>query len=282
MVLGTVDLMRSAGIDPNDVVLIRHTEGAVGKYARLGYLRERTSTQTETFIGRDKTYWMTFMGEPGGVTRFVALYRMTGAKPYQPGMLPDDYPNDYPNQNFNPGDFLYDLEPCDLLAEYENRLTVDWGGAYVSWAQNGTNDKRIISIEERKPKFPGFDNLLLSFDDLSDIVSNPELYSAYRDAMSQVSAVYLVVDTVSGQQYVGSAYGESGLWGRWSEYANTNGQGGNKLMRELMADHPDRYRDLQYTVLRVLDKTTPVTDVIALEGLFKQKLGSRAFGLNAN
>ncbi|MBT1171862.1 GIY-YIG nuclease family protein [Bifidobacterium sp. MA2] len=277
MSLGTIDLLRNAGIDPNDVVLIRHTVARVGRFARLGYLRERTGMQSESFIGRDKSYWMTFMGEPGGTTRFAALYKLTGRQPLETGL-----PAGYPSQEFNPGDEMYSLVPCDLLAEYENRLTIDWGGSYVKWAQYGTNDKRIVSIEERKPQFPGFDKLLLSFDDLSDIIGNPELYSAYRDAMSQVSAVYLVVDTVSGQQYVGSAYGENGLWGRWTEYASTNGEGGNKLMHDLMSEHPDRYHALQYTVLRILDKTTPMTDVIALEGVYKQKLGSRAFGLNAN
>lgn len=278
MTLGTIDVLRNAGIDPNDVVLIRHTEDKIGRFARLGYLRERTGTQSESFIGRDRSYWMTFMGEPGGTTRFVALYEMAGKQPLEPGLLPAGYPS----QEFNPGDEMYDLIPCNLLAEYENRLTIDWGGAYVNWAQYGTNDKRIVSIEERKPRFPGFDKLLLPFDDLSDIIGNPELYSAYRDAMSQVSAVYLVVDTVSGQQYVGSAYGENGLWGRWAEYVNSNGEGGNKLMHNLMSEHPDRYHALRYTVLRILDKTTPRTDVIALEGVYKRKLGSRAFGLNAN
>lgn len=100
--------------------------------------------------------------------------------------------------------------------------------------------------------------------------------------MSQVSAVYLVVDTESGQQYVGSAYGENGLWGRWSDYVNTNGEGGNKLLHDFMAKYPDRYHSLQYSVLRVLDKTTKADDVIALESLYKNKLGTRAFGLNAN
>lgn len=278
MGLGTVDLLKNAGIDPNDVVLIRHTEDKVGRFARRGYLRERTGMQTETFIGRNKTYWMTFIGEPGGATRFVALYKMAGTRLYEPGMLPADYPD----QHSRPGDFLYDLKPCDLLVNYENRLTIDWGGAYVKWAQNGTNDKAILSIEDQKPQFPGFDRLLLSFDDLSSIINNPNMYSAYYDAMSQVVAVYLVVDTESGQQYVGSAYGENGLWGRWSDYVNTNGEGGNKLLHDLMAKYPDRYRSLQYSVLRVLDKTTKADDVIALESLYKNKLGTRAFGLNAN
>lgn len=279
MGLGTIDLLKRSGIDPNNVVLIRHTEDKIGRFMHLGYLRERTGLQSETFIGRDKTYWMTFVGEPGGGTRFVALYKMTGRHLLRPGMLPDDYPRE--EAKFGE-DYLYDLEPCDLLAEYENRLTVDWGGAYVTWAQNGTNNKHIVSIAERKPQFPGFDKLLLSFGELADVINNSELYSAYHDAMSQVSAIYLVVDTESGQQYVGSAYGQNGLWGRWSEYANTNGQGGNKLMRELMNEHPGRYHKLQYSVLRVLDSTTPVKEVIELEKLYKQKLGSRVFGLNAN
>lgn len=279
MGLGTVDLLKNAGIDPNDVVLIRHTEGKISRYQR-NYLRERTAIQRKSFKGHNKAYWMTFIGEPQGRARLVALYRMTGCQRLEPDMLPDEYPIDEINFTL---DYLYNLDFCDLLSDYENRLTINWPAKRNEFSGYGTDNKPIITIEERrKQSFPGFDGLITTFDELTEITHNPDTYSAYRDAMSQVSAVYLVVDTESGQQYVGSAYGEEGLWGRWSDYVNTNGEGGNKLLHDLMAKYPNRYRSLQYSVLRVLDKTTKADDVIALESLYKNKLGTRAFGLNAN
>lgn len=58
-------------------------------------------------------------------------------------------------------------------------------------------------------------------------------------ALSGVKAVYLILDTKNGQQYVGSAYGDGGLLERWKCYADTF-HGNNKLMKELICDHKCR------------------------------------------
>jgi hypothetical protein len=46
-----------------------------------------------------------------------------------------------------------------------------------------------------------------------------------------VAGVYLVLAQTSGKQYVGSAYGPSGIWERWRKYA-ISGDGGNVQLRE--------------------------------------------------
>ena len=48
--------------------------------------------------------------------------------------------------------------------------------------------------------------------------------------MAAVNAVYLIVDTKTGDRYVGSTYGYDGLLGRWSVYVATGGHGNNKGM----------------------------------------------------
>jgi len=73
--------------------------------------------------------------------------------------------------------------------------------------------------------------------------------------LAAVAGVYLIVDRKTGKQYVGSASGEGGILSRWRSYADT-GHGGNKRLIDLAACDP--------------------------EGLYKEKLGSRAFGLNSN
>ena len=50
--------------------------------------------------------------------------------------------------------------------------------------------------------------------------------------MENQKAVYLIVDTKTGKKYVGSAYGDNMLLGRWRNYI-ANGHGGNKLLKSL-------------------------------------------------
>jgi hypothetical protein len=58
--------------------------------------------------------------------------------------------------------------------------------------------------------------------------------------------------------------------------------GGNKLMKKLLMKHPDRYESFQFSILRVLEPGSTKEQVIEQESLMKEKLGSRAFGLNDN
>jgi hypothetical protein len=96
-----------------------------------------------------------------------------------------------------------------------------------------------------------------------------------------VAGVYLILAEKTGDLYVGSAYGAGGVWGRWAQYAQS-GHGGNKRLVELLArdgDYPARFR---FSLLQILPKTFTKDEVIAREGVFKEKLGTRATGLNLN
>ena len=50
--------------------------------------------------------------------------------------------------------------------------------------------------------------------------------------LSQWHGVYYIFDTSVEKGYVGSAYGEENLLGRWLNYSAT-GHGGNNLVRKL-------------------------------------------------
>lgn len=60
---------------------------------------------------------------------------------------------------------------------------------------------------------------MLRHDQLVKVVSTPEAHRERHRMLASVAAVYLVLDTSTGQQYVGSAYGAGGLLGRWRAYA---------------------------------------------------------------
>ncbi len=99
-------------------------------------------------------------------------------------------------------------------------------------------------------------------------------------SLATVAGVYLIVDASDGRQYVGSATGDGGILGRWREYART-GHGGNVLLRKLLdTKGPEHARHFRYTILATLPRGLSRMKALEQESLYKQKLGSRAFGLN--
>ena len=53
-------------------------------------------------------------------------------------------------------------------------------------------------------------------------------------------------------------------------------------LKKLLERNPYRYKQFQFSILRVLEPSTMKEEVIGHEVLSKKKLGSRAFGLNSN
>ena len=93
----------------------------------------------------------------------------------------------------------------DLLKDYEGKLVIDWGGSARMWHQKATTEMPIAAIESKNQKpFAGFDQLILSFDDLKEVIENDTDYELWHAAMASVNAVYLIVDTRTGSRYVGS------------------------------------------------------------------------------
>ena len=58
--------------------------------------------------------------------------------------------------------------------------------------------------------------------------------------------------------------------------------GGNKQMKELMCNYPERYHNFQFSILQILPKTITDEEVIHVESLYKKKLLSIPFGMNDN
>ena len=274
------DVLKKVGIDPAKVKLIRHAiKGAECKPCyEKGFLWEYTRVQKKSFA-KGYDYWAVFIGDAGTQARFYGLYRSNGFVPAEPELMPAEFP--YPDW-FTGEKAYFNLEPVPLLQEYEERLIIEWGTSTKSWHQKGTVEKPVLSIQERPvDAFCGYENLILSFDRLRQIVENQPVYEAWHTALKSVKAVYLIVDMVSGQQYVGSAYGNDGLLGRWTEYIKTK-HGGNKMMRKLLQDDPERYHAFQFSILQVLPKTVTPDEALQCEMLYKQKLLTREFGLNEN
>ena len=277
------DVLKKVGLDPTKVCLIRHaySDKTFRECADSGKIYEYTCHQKIRFKGYNYDYWAVFISGQGTLAKLFALYKVGNYVSDTPDRVPAGVP-ELEASHYKGEGIVYDLEPVELLKEYEGKITIEWGSSARAWYQKGTTEKAIVSlIPDEKKVFMGYENVLLSFDQLKEIVENPAVYEPWHTALKSVYAIYLIVDTENGKQYVGSAYGVDGLFGRWECYVNTK-HGNNKKMRKLICDYPDRYHAFQFSILQILPKTVVEDDVIKIENIWKKRLLSKEFGMNNN
>ncbi len=169
----------------------------------------------------------------------------------------------------------YNLKKNNILDELSERLVIEWGSATVSWVQS--KDKEVVELKGKKSigDFQSFSQINLAYQKIKMITQFPDTNLTWVKALSSVNGVYLIKDTLSGKLYVGSAYGKQGIYGRWSAYAN-NGHGENL---ELQNMDPTKF---YFSILEIVPATTTADGVIECENRWKEKLGTRQFGLNKN
>lgn len=182
-------------------------------------------------------------------------------------------------------DFYMELKRITEFDKYKDRIVIDWivpRGWYNNYGD--VKDKVVIKLLPKNfvQDFPGMDNVRLSFNELKVIIENPESNADWFNALSRLQAVYLILYTKSGLQYIGTTYGENGLWQRWETYVKTHGTGGNIELINLKKQDPEFYHYLQFSILEVLSKTADQKYCSGKESLWKEKLGSRVSGLNKN
>ena len=201
-------------------------------------------------------------------TVFVGMYRVDGVGTCPPGSFDALLKHDVSGQ------IKYDLHLVDDMAEYQDKVAIDWGAGKRTWVQRAANrPKPVIEIAQQyEPHFPGFRVFIRPIDEV------PSLPSGWQQVLRSVKGVYLLVDVDSGQQYVGSAKGADSLFGRWMDYA-AGGDGGDVALKAAASGGPKNY---QVSVLEVVDENTPDETIEQIESYWKNKLLSRRFGLNRN
>lgn len=128
--------------------------------------------------------------------------------------------------------------------------------------------------------FPGYENVDLSWNDLRRVLR----FKNWQTALENQKAVYLITDTATNKRYVGSAYGDNMLLGRWRNYAE-NGHGGNKELKALVEEKGLEYvkNNFRYSILDIYKSTTDDEAIIARESWWKNILLTRGdYGYNAN
>ncbi|MCD4692279.1 MAG: GIY-YIG nuclease family protein [Calditrichales bacterium] len=135
---------------------------------------------------------------------------------------------------------------------------------------------RRMSVKD----FPGYNKVLLTKGLLKTVVR--EEISSWKSALSNVAGIYVISDKKKGKLYVGSAYGEGGIWQRLKTYIK-NGHGGNKDLKIVIKTKGEKYTDnFQFSILEVCDLNSSKEDVIKRENHWKEVLLTRKFGYNRN
>ena len=136
-------------------------------------------------------------------------------------------------------------------------------------------DKRVALTD-----FLGFDQVNIDYKTLKHIVVDNIL--SWKSALSNVKGIYLIVDTLTGKQYVGSAYGDDCIWQRWESYAK-DGHGGNVELKGLLKSNGLNYKyNFKYSILEVCNMNLGNEYILGRETHWKEVLLTRQFGLNKN
>ena len=184
------------------------------------------------------------------------------------------------------GEYHYATTLTDEYREYIGRIVVtyqkDFRQSYLL-AEKYVDKLEIIEIFREKyvcDPFPGYANVCISFDTLSQICRTEEV--TWKTALSAVYVIYLITDTLTGKQYVGKADGNEAIWQRWSAYAST-GHGLNiELLKIFTVKGMQYFENFQYSILEFITKNNNQSYIDDRENYWKMVLRSKDFGYNGN
>jgi len=182
----------------------------------------------------------------------------------------------------------YEVRLTDQFQPYVGRLKLSWkrsGRAKARKLENYTDQfvvSEILREEYTGAVFCGYEQINHDFHVLENIFlhSKPD----WKAALENVKGVYAIFDKSNGKKYVGSAYGSTGIWSRWSCYIG-NGHGHNDELTKLINRKGKAYarENFRFSLLEYRPMKTDDQEIIERETYWKEALLSRGdFGYNRN
>ncbi len=271
-------ILRSSGLDLRDVRLIRHKDKRASKGRSPYELWRDDRPQFELYQSSQGVknrkkfaamYWAVFIVNLNEETMFGGLYR---AK-YR-GLWERDTPSPHIVGAIEKAGTCdaYDLVLDDRMSDLIGRMFIDWGPGALAWVQYPASKDKIVTelrMTFKEDEFPGFMRFIQPLSKLN------KLPKSWESVLKSSRGVYLLTCPRTKEQYVGSAKGDAGFWGRWQNYLQS-GHGGNVGLK---SRDPSDY---QVSILEVAGSTASDQDILAMEGRWQSKLQSREMGLNKN
>jgi hypothetical protein len=294
--MNLIDLLRGKDIPLQQVLVLRHRPKEPELRRILPWLAaEKPDTfnayqqsQTETVenaITRAQ-YVASFIGHEPGKALFVGLYSVNGWKQITHKQF-WRIPANVELRKFGSKEFMQESPRSSILwfdlvlmssfySDWKGKLIVGWPGperAWHRWAhkpENGMSVLAILNDSAFDGAMPEWNQIDFSWEELS------VLPTKWKSILSQWRGIYYIFDTSDGKGYVGAAYGNMNLLGRWKGYA-AHGHGGNRLLRQRDPRH------FRFTILQRVSPDMDVGDVVRLETTWKERLHTRQpHGLNDN
>lgn len=175
---------------------------------------------------------------------------------------------------------FYEHERLQEFEKFFGRIIVQFhkNNAFVTLSGDRIGDfvlKEILPNLLDIDLFPGYEKVNISWHELNRVIEK----DTWKTVLQNQKGVYLLTDISNGNKYVGSAYGENMILGRWISYVKT-GHGGNAGLKRLTFEHiQDNFR---YSILDIYKSTTDDQIIIDRENWWKEILQSRKFGYNEN
>lgn len=139
--------------------------------------------------------------------------------------------------------------------------------------------EQVLRTPYTGPGFPGYDRASLTYTELCSIIHNDR--QDWKTALINMKGIYLIT-LKDGKHYVGSAYGDTGIWSRWANYALTK-DGGNAEMRTLNTSTEGLFIEgARFTLLESWPVRTNDSHILSRETYWKVALSSREHGINNN
>lgn len=268
-------ILRESELSLADVRLLRHKDKRAAR-GRTPYELWRDNRQqfdlyqsTQSVDTRSKLkarYWASFLGTPSDDTLFVGIYSVNDRR-----LLERDAPKPHMDGIDMAGSCdLYGLTLERALGDLIGKLLIDWGSGERSWIQRPDRQNKPVTelrTEFKEPGFPGFLNFMKALSELD------KLPNGWIAALKSSRGIYLLTCPKTKEQYVGSATGDEGFWGRWQDYVQT-GHGHNRALKSRQPS------DYQVSILEVAGTASIRDDIIRMEERWKSKLKSKEMGLN--
>jgi hypothetical protein len=205
------EFLAGRGFNPNTrrTKLVRHTENAEA-LRRAGWIETYQQYQSNPVFDHCDQI-VVFIGEARTSARFIGVYDVGTRMPASKNPVPPEYPD----QALSGDEFFYRLTKRAEFDDLEDRVVIEWGRGALQWAQRFT-DREVLEVRRlgrHLPPFGDYLEVLLTYNDLVDLTKRPESHRDWVAALSAVGGIYLIVDSRTGAQYVGSATGTGGIWG---------------------------------------------------------------------
>jgi len=183
----------------------------------------------------------------------------------------------------------YGLELTELHKELIGRLIIDFhrhqgmrGRAFLLESHyKNFNVSEILKKPFDGNVFPGYERLTIKFPALETVFKYQK--NDWKGALENVKGIYVIVDESNGKQYVGSAYGDFGIWSRWMVYVAT-GHGFNDELTKLISERGIEYarKNFRFSLLEYLSMKTDNEVIRERESYWKEVLQTKKFGYNKN